>query len=76
MEAYAVLAFNRAAQNLGDLAPGEDERIDPYALSLDPDRWAAADGLFDGGGLSLVEARQTPAQRMESLFMEADTQAA
>ncbi len=36
MEAFAVLAFSRAAQNLGDVAPGEDEKINPYAVSLDP----------------------------------------
>ena len=36
MEAFAVLAFSRAAQNLGDAAPGEDEKINPYAVSLDP----------------------------------------
>jgi flavin-dependent dehydrogenase len=75
MEAYAVLAFHRAAQNLGDLAPGEDERINPYAVSLDPDRWEA-DGLFNGAGLSLVQARQTPAQGMENLLMEAIAQPA
>jgi len=75
MEAYAVLAFHRAAQNLGDLAPGEDERINPYAVSLDPDRWES-DGLLNGAGLSLVEARQTPAQGMENLLMEAIAQPA
>ena len=36
MEAFAVLAFSRAAQNLGDAAPGEDVKINPYAVSLDP----------------------------------------
>ncbi len=60
MEAFAVLAFSRAAQNLGDAAPGEDVKINPYAVSLDPDRWEA-DGLFDGSGMSLAEARQTDA---------------
>ena len=53
-----MLAFHRAAQNLGDAAPGEDEKINPYAVSLDPERWEA-DGLFDGEGMSLAEARQT-----------------
>ena len=41
-----MLAFHRAAQNLGDAAPGEDEKINPYKISLDPDRWEA-DGLLD-----------------------------
>ena len=58
MEAFAVLAFSRAAQNLGDAAPGEAEKINPYAVSLNPDRWEA-DGLLDGSGMSLAEARQS-----------------
>jgi flavin-dependent dehydrogenase len=70
MEAYAVLAFHKAAASLPDGQPGEDETINPYAVSLDPDRWEA-DGLFNGDGMSLVEARQTPAAGMETLFMEA-----
>ena len=74
-EAYAVLAFNRGAQNLEDAAPGEDEKINPYAVSLDPDRWEA-DGLFNGQGLTVAEARQSPAGGMENLFMEAIAQPA
>ena len=70
MEAYSVLAFHKAALSLPDGPPGEDEKINPYAVSLDPDRWEA-DGLFNGEGMSLVEARQTPAAGMENLFMEA-----
>ena len=70
MEAYAVLAFHKGALSLPDGAPGEDEKINPYAVSLDPDRWDA-DGLFNGEGLTLVEARQTHAAGMENLFMEA-----
>jgi flavin-dependent dehydrogenase len=75
LEAYAVIAFSRAATNLGDAAPAEDEKINPYAVSLDPDRWQA-DGLFTGEGLSLLEARQTDAGGMESLFMEVIAQPA
>jgi flavin-dependent dehydrogenase len=70
MEAYAVLAFHKAAKSLPDGQPDEDETINPYAVSLDPERWEA-DGLFNGDGMSLVEARQTPAAGMETLFMEA-----
>ncbi|MGO9498257.1 MAG: hypothetical protein ACLQA5_16355, partial [Solirubrobacteraceae bacterium] len=73
MEAFAVLAFSRAAQNLGDAAPGEDVKINPYAVSLDPDRWEA-DGLFDGSGMSLVEARETDAAGLQNLFLEAVAQ--
>lgn len=75
MEAYAVLAFNRAARGLGDAAPGEDEKINPYAVSLDPGRWEA-DGMLGGEGLSVAAARQTPAAGMENLFMEAIAQPA
>ena len=75
MEAYAVLAFHKAATALPGGAPGEDEKINPYAVSLEPDRWEA-DGLFNGAGLSLAEARQTPAAGMETLFMEAIAQPA
>jgi hypothetical protein len=75
MEAFAVVVFHRAAQGLGDAAPGEDERINPYAVSLDPGRWEA-DGLLGGGGLSLVEALETPASGIQNLFMEAVAQPA
>jgi hypothetical protein len=75
MEAYSVLAFHRAATNLGDAAPGEDEKINPYAVSLDPDRWEA-DGLLNGEGMTVAEARQTGAAGMENLFMEAIAQPA
>jgi hypothetical protein len=74
MEAMAVIVFHRAAQGLSD-APGEDEKINPYAVSLDPARWEA-DGLLNGEGLTLVEARQTPAAGIENLFMEAVAQPA
>jgi len=70
MEAYTVLAFHKGAAALGDAAPGEDEKINPYAVSLDTSRWEA-DGLLGGEGLSLVQARETPAAGMETLFMEA-----
>lgn len=73
MEAFSVLAFHRAAQNLGDAAPDEDEKINPYAVSLNPDRWEA-DGLFSGEGMSLAEARQTEASGLANLFMEAVAQ--
>jgi hypothetical protein len=69
-EAVAVLTFHRAARNLGDAAPGENEKINPYAISLDPERWEA-DGLFDGTGMSVAEARETPAEGLERMFMEA-----
>jgi flavin-dependent dehydrogenase len=69
MEGFAVLAFHRAAQNLGDAAPGEDAKINPYAVSLDPDRWEA-DGMLNGEGMSLTEARQSEAAGLRNLFLE------
>jgi flavin-dependent dehydrogenase len=75
MEAMAVIIFHRAARNLGDAAPGEDKKINPYAVSLDPERWEQ-DGLFSGKGLTLAEARQTDAAGVENLFMEAIAQPA
>jgi flavin-dependent dehydrogenase len=73
MEAFAVIAFHRGAQALGDAAPGEDEKINPYAVSLDPDRWEA-DGMLNGEGMSLAEARKTDASGLANLFMEAVAQ--
>ncbi len=73
MEGFAVMAFHRAAQNLGDAAPGEDEKINPYAVSLDPDRWEA-DGLLNGEGLTLAEARQGEAGGLANLYLEAVAQ--
>jgi flavin-dependent dehydrogenase len=69
MEAYNVIAFHKAAGTLGDAVPDADTKINPYAVGLDPDRWEA-DGLTNGEGLSLNEARETPAAGMESLWME------
>ena len=73
LEAIAVLIFAKAARTLGDVAPDETTKIDPYAVSLDPDRWEA-DGLFDENGLSAAEARQGPAGGLESCWMEAVAQ--
>jgi flavin-dependent dehydrogenase len=57
LEALAVVIFHKAAEALPDGAPGPDRKINPYAISLDPSRWEQ-DGLFDGSGLSLEEARR------------------
>jgi hypothetical protein len=73
MEGFAVMAFHRAAQNLGDAAPSEDEKINPYAVSLDPDRWEA-DGLLNGEGMTLAEARQGEAGGLANLYLEAVAQ--
>jgi len=75
MEAVTVLIFNKAASSLGDAAPAEDVRIDPYKVSLEPDRWEA-DGLFSDSGLSVAEARQSPAGGLESCWADVVAQPA
>lgn len=44
-EGTAADIFRYAAQFLPDGAPPEDRKINPYAISLDPERWEA-DGLY------------------------------
>jgi flavin-dependent dehydrogenase len=75
LEAFTVILFHKAVESLGDAAPDETVRINPYAASLDPDRWDA-DGLFSDDGMTLAEARQTPAAGMETLWMEVIAQPA
>jgi flavin-dependent dehydrogenase len=75
MEGFAVITFHRAATNIGAGAPAEEERINPYAVGLDAERWEA-DGLFNGQGLTLAEARRTEAAGIENLFLEAVAQPA
>ena len=65
LEAIAVLIFAKASRTLGDVAPDETTKIDPYAVGLDPDRWEA-DGLFDGSGMTIEEARASPAGGMRA----------
>ena len=75
MEAVTVLIFNKAAAALGNGAPGDDVKIDPYKVSLEPDRWEA-DGLLGGSGLTVAEARQGPAGGLESCFADVVAQPA
>jgi hypothetical protein len=70
MEGFAVVAFSRAAQNLGNAAPDEDVTINPYSVGLDPSRWEA-DGIFNGQGMSAAAARESEAGGLAKLFMEA-----
>jgi len=69
MEACAVLIFAQAAKSLGDAAPPPNANLNPYAVSLDPDRWEA-DGLLSDSGLSADEARQGPAAGLETWWMD------
>jgi flavin-dependent dehydrogenase len=69
-EALAVTMFAKAAESL---PPGAAEALDPeapinpYAISLDPQRWEA-DGLFDGSGFS--PAQVADRLRVRSFWME------
>jgi flavin-dependent dehydrogenase len=69
MEAFAVLVFDKAAKSLGDAAPPPNARINPYAVSLNPDRWEA-DGLLSDSGLTVDEARQGPAGGIETRWTD------
>jgi flavin-dependent dehydrogenase len=70
LEAVAVLTFEKAASEvLGEAAPAEDVKVNPYAVGLEPARWAE-DGLFDDRGQSAAEARGTPAAGLESCWMD------
>ena len=56
-EAFAVAVFSKAVQLLPDQQIDKKQKINPYAISLDPKRWDE-DGLFDDGGVSFREARR------------------
>jgi flavin-dependent dehydrogenase len=58
LEAFAVAIFRRAAERLPDHGHDLSQRINPYAISLDPGRWEA-DGLFDGSGPSNEEIAES-----------------
>jgi flavin-dependent dehydrogenase len=55
-EAWAVTLFATAAEAL-DEKPQLDRPINPYAVSLRPDRWEQ-DGLYDEPGLTAADARE------------------
>jgi hypothetical protein len=67
-EAVAVAIFHKAAESLPDGAPDPERKINPYAISLQPDRWEE-DGLFDGSGLTLAEANER-APGVENLWLD------
>jgi flavin-dependent dehydrogenase len=56
MEGSAVVLFHHAAAALPGGGPGPTARVNPYAISLDPERWEA-DGLVSDDGLTLDDAR-------------------
>lgn len=55
LEAIAIVIFHNALESAGHEID-ENTKINPAAIGLDPERWER-DGLFNGSGLSLVEAR-------------------
>jgi flavin-dependent dehydrogenase len=55
LEGMAVVLFHKAARRLPDGPPDPSARINPYRVSLAPERWAH-EGLFDETGLNLAEA--------------------
>jgi flavin-dependent dehydrogenase len=54
--AMATWIFHKAAENLPE-KPGDDVTINSAAISLDPSRWES-DGLFNGEGMSLNQAKE------------------
>jgi flavin-dependent dehydrogenase len=56
LEAVAVVLFHQAAMRLDGQSIDADTKINPAGIGLDPDRWEK-DGLFNGTGLTLTEAR-------------------
>jgi flavin-dependent dehydrogenase len=69
MEAVTVWIFHKAAESLGDRAPDPETPINPYAISLQPDRWEQ-DGLFSDSGMTLETAREL-ATGIDNLSIEA-----
>jgi flavin-dependent dehydrogenase len=55
LEGMAVVYFHKACQRLAEGPPQADRRVDPYAVSVHPERWDA-DQLFSDEGLTLAEA--------------------
>jgi hypothetical protein len=54
MEAIAVALFHKAAADLPEPPPAE-RPVNPYAVSLTPERWET-DGLWQSPGLTLAQA--------------------
>lgn len=67
-EALAVAVFHRAARNV-DGHPAPDVPVNPYAVSLRPDRWQA-DGLFAGRTLLTAEQAEEIAEGTQGLFAD------
>ena len=66
LEAAAVVLFSEGTALLPDSSLDADAKINPYAVSLQPARWEA-DGLFDGDGMTVAEAKEQAAGIVERL---------
>ena len=73
LEALAVVIFHQAVKRLSDHPIDADTKINPAAIGLDPEKWEK-DGLFNGEGLSLEEARARVAG-VENMLLTEITQA-
>jgi hypothetical protein len=56
-EAMAVVVFHHAAEAVLPEAPDPERPINPYAVSMHPERWEE-DGLYDEPGLTLAQAKE------------------
>jgi hypothetical protein len=73
-EAIAVQIFAEAVDSTGVGELETDRKINPYGASLDPSRWEE-DGLYNGEGLTLAEAREMVPGLAEPLHVETLTTA-
>jgi hypothetical protein len=68
MEAIAVAIFHKGVELLLDEEVPSDRKVNPYAISLSPERWES-DGLFDGSGVSLDEVGER-GQGLDAIFLD------
>jgi flavin-dependent dehydrogenase len=66
LEASAVVYFDEAVGQLGGQSLDPSAKINPYAVSLHPERWDE-DGVFDGTGLTVAEADAAAAGLRDAL---------
>lgn len=57
LEGFVITTFEKAARLLDGVTIDRKAAIDPYAVSLEPDRWEK-DGLFSSAGIAPREARK------------------
>jgi flavin-dependent dehydrogenase len=70
LEAMAVIIFHEALKSHPDAQVDDDATVNPYAISLDPERWEE-EGLFDGSGVSLAVAREAIPGLQEAVSYDA-----